>query len=351
MNRAALYVERGTVTSGLAASKQEPGPGEVAIDVAYTGICGTDMHIFHGHMDGRVSRPLTPGHEMSGTVAQLGVGVTDLGIGDKVVVMPLDWCGECYACEHGYTNVCHRLRFLGIDAPGSMQQSWVVPARVVLPVPDHVELSHAALVEPVAVAVHDVRRAGVAVGDRVVVIGGGPIGQLIAWVARRRGSEVALSEPDPARREFAGADGFTVVDPTATDVAEWVADWSPHGGADIAFEVSATKAGARAMTDVLVARGRAVIVGIHSEPPPVDLHRCFWRELTLIGARVYERADFAEAVDLVASGDIPLDRFISAVYPLTSAGEAFTRLDAGEGVMKVLVDIAGEVSSGARTGA
>ncbi len=341
MSTAAYYVEPGTVRSGASSSRQTPGPGDVAIDIAYTGICGTDLHIFHGHMDGRVQRPLTPGHETSGTVAEVGPDVTHLEVGDRVVVMPLDWCGTCYACQRGHRNVCHQLRFLGIDTPGSMQERWVVPARTVMSLPDGVNLRHAALVEPVAVAVHDVRRAAIVPGERAVVIGGGPIGQLIAWIARAQGAEVAVSEPDAARRELALAGGFEVVDPLATNLPEWVANASENGGADVAFEVSGTAAGARAMTDVLVARGRAVIVGIHSEPRPVDLHRCFWRELSLLGARVYERADFAEAVDIVTRGDVPCDDFISAVYPLAEAGEAFARLDRGEGVMKILVESQG----------
>jgi 2-desacetyl-2-hydroxyethyl bacteriochlorophyllide A dehydrogenase len=278
------------------------------------------------------------GHEVSGTVAAVGPEVEGLDPGDRVVVMPLDWCGECRPCRRGTHNICYDLRLLGIDTPGSMQERWIAPARVVFPVPAGVPLDLAALVEPLAVAVHDVSRGGVAAGDRVVVIGGGPVGQLIALVARERGAEVVVSEPDGFRRGFADESGFTTIDPTATDPAAWVAEWTGGEGADVAFEVSATTAGARAMTDVLAGRGTAVAVGIYAQPPPVDLFRFFWRELSLIGARVYADEDFAAAVDLVAGGALPLDRFVSAVYPLEQAAEAFARLEAGGGLMKVLID-------------
>jgi (R,R)-butanediol dehydrogenase/meso-butanediol dehydrogenase/diacetyl reductase len=166
------------------APSAEPGPGEVRIDVAYTGICGTDLHIFHGDMDSRVQVPAVLGHEMSGRVARLGDGVDGWAVGDPVTVMPLDWCGTCPACRAGNTHVCQRLTFIGIDSPGAMQQSWVVPERTLVRIPAGLDLRSAALIEPTAVAVHDVRRAEVNPGDQVLVVGGGPVGVLIALGAR-----------------------------------------------------------------------------------------------------------------------------------------------------------------------
>ena len=110
-------------------SRRLPGPGQVRIDVAYTGICGTDLHILHGAMDHRVTMPAVIGHEMSGRIAEVGPDVADWAIGDPVTVMPLDWCGECPACQRGHSHICQRLNFLGIDSPGSMQSSWTVPSR------------------------------------------------------------------------------------------------------------------------------------------------------------------------------------------------------------------------------
>ncbi|WP_407675403.1 zinc-dependent alcohol dehydrogenase, partial [Peterkaempfera griseoplana] len=136
-----------------------PPPGQVSVDVAYTGICGTDLHIFHGAMDARVDPPCVIGHEMSGRVAAVAPDVTGWQAGDPVTVMPLVPCGQCPACRSGHGHICHRLVFLGIDATGSLQSRWTVPAETLVRLPDGLRLDHAALTEPTAVAVHDVRRA------------------------------------------------------------------------------------------------------------------------------------------------------------------------------------------------
>jgi (R,R)-butanediol dehydrogenase/meso-butanediol dehydrogenase/diacetyl reductase len=317
---------------------EAPGPGQVRIDVAYVGICGTDLHIKHGAMDSRVAMPAVIGHEMSGTVAAVGEGVMTCGPGDRVTVMPLRWCGSCAACCAGHRHICHNLVFVGIDAPGALQQSWTVEQELIVRMPERLRLDHAALTEPVAVAAHDVRRAGVRAGDRALVVGGGPIGLLIATVATAQGADVLVSEPNPFRRELAARLGFAALDPLVEDVVARVDAWTAGAGADVAFEVSGNTAGLRAATHALRARGRLVVVAIHSEPVPVDLFRVFWRELELIGARVYERPDFERAVELLAKGIIPTQRLISTVEPIDRAPEAFGLLEEGADVMKVLID-------------
>jgi threonine dehydrogenase-like Zn-dependent dehydrogenase len=112
-----------------------PPPGMVTVDVAYTGVCGTDLHVYHGDMDARVSPPTVIGHEMSGTIAEVGPDVDGWAVGDPVTVMPLDWCGTCPACRAGNWHVCQNLRFIGLDAEGAMQQRWTVPARSLVRLP------------------------------------------------------------------------------------------------------------------------------------------------------------------------------------------------------------------------
>ncbi|MDG4809652.1 alcohol dehydrogenase catalytic domain-containing protein [Micromonospora sp. WMMD1120] len=166
---------------------EPPGPGEVRVAVAYTGICGTDLHIFHGDMDARVGGSAVLGHEMSGRIAAAGAGVSGWTIGQPVTVMPTRRCGRCAACRGGNSHICHAMDFLGIDSPGAMQSSWTVPADLVLALPDDLPLDRAALVEPVAVAVHDVRRGRVTAGEQVVVVGGGGVMKvLLDW---REGAE------------------------------------------------------------------------------------------------------------------------------------------------------------------
>ncbi len=332
-NRAINYLgeRRLSVVDGQVA---EPAAEQVRVAVAYTGICGTDLHIFHGDMDHRVRPPGVIGHEMSGTIEAIGAGVSGWAVGDPVTVMPLDWCGQCPACFAGHNHICHRLNFIGIDSPGCLQTLWTVPASTLVALPTGLRLDHAALVEPTAVAVHDVRRGEIQAGEKTVVVGGGPVGLLIALVAQSVGADVLVLEPNPQRRAVGASIGLPVQDPAS---AEYLDDWTGGAGADVAVEVSGAEAGIVTATQVLATRGRLVLVAIHTAPRPVDLFRVFWRELTIIGARVYQRADFEEAVRLLSSGAIPADALITEIVPLDRAADAFAALEAGTAV-KVLVN-------------
>lgn len=314
-----------------------PGPGEVRLDVAFCGVCGTDVHIAHGHMDHRVRAPQVIGHEMSGTVAELGPGVTGFGVGDPVVVRPLDARGETPA-DKGVSHIARNLAFLGIDTPGAFQRSWTVPAFTLHRLPARVDLRHAALVEPVAVACHDVRLGHVAAGEEVVVIGGGPIGLLVALVARERGARVLVSEVSPFRRELAAALGLDTVDPAAVDLPSVVLERTGTAGADVVFEVSGSPAGADVMTQLACLRGRIVVVAIYPTPQPVRLFDLFWKELRVSGARVYEPEDYERAIELVASDALPFDRLITSVEPLERLPTVFAELEGSSDAMKILVD-------------
>ncbi|MET9395471.1 alcohol dehydrogenase catalytic domain-containing protein [Streptomyces sp. NPDC006624] len=323
-----------------------PGPGEVELAPAYVGICGTDLHIYHGDMDQRVHRPAVLGHEVSGRVVRTGPEAEGWKPGDAVTVMPLRWDGRCPACRAGHHHICRRLDFIGIDSPGAMQQRWIVPASTLVRLPASLALDRAALVEPTAVAVHDVRRAAVGAGETVVVVGGGPVGVLIALVARAAGADVRIVEVSPHRRRIADGLGLTSWD-AADDVPERVRRWTAHAGADVAFEVSGAAGGVATAVDVLGVRGRLCMVAIHPRPREIDLHRFFWRELTLVGARLYDRSDFERAVGLVADGTVPADRLISQVVTLRQAPAAFEALESGGDVMKILVRCEDDVQGAA----
>jgi (R,R)-butanediol dehydrogenase / meso-butanediol dehydrogenase / diacetyl reductase len=314
--------------------------GEVRIAVAYTGLCGTDLHIYHGNMDARVTRPLVFGHEMSGTIESVGDGVTGWAIGDHVTVMPLRWDDTCPACRAGHTHICQNLVFVGIDSPGSLQELWTVPAELLVRLPSELLLEHAALAEPVAVAVHDVRRSELAAGDKAVVIGGGPIGVLIATVARNAGADVVVIEPETKRRSQIASLGFDTIDPIASDQEAWVNEWTANAGADVVFEVSGAAAAIRGATALAKVRGTLVVVAIHPTPREIDLQRVFWRELRILGARVYQRADFETAVELLRDGVIPAEALLSRTVQLDEVGEAFADLENGR-ALKILVDVAG----------
>ncbi|WP_433438196.1 zinc-dependent alcohol dehydrogenase [Nonomuraea sp. CA-141351] len=321
-----------------------PGPGELQVAVAYCGLCGTDLHIVHGDMDARVRTPLVFGHETSGTVAAIGTGVEGWKVGDPLTVMPLVWDGTCPACLAGHQHICQNLVFVGIDSPGGLQQRWNVPASIAVPLPTDLDLRTAALVEPVAVAVHDVRRSGLQVGDHAVVLGGGPIGVLIAVVARDAGAHVMVAEVDASRRSRVAELGIEVIDPASTDMVAEVERWTNGVGADVVFEVSGAAAAARSTTALAKVRGTIVVVAIHSAARELDLQRVFWRELRLLGARVYQRSDFERAVDLLSRRRIPAEALISGVVPLEETASAIDDLSAGR-AMKILVDVAGQAQA------
>ena len=315
-----------------------PGAGEVSIRVAYCGICGTDMHVFHGNMDARVGDARIVGHEMSGTVAAVGAGV-DLPVGARVVVRPLDPCGACPACAAGHAHICHRLKFLGLDTDGAMQELWTVPAHTVHRLPEGLRLDHAALIEPVAVACHDVRLAALTAGETAVVIGAGPIGILCALVARETGAAVVVSEVNPARLAIAAALGFDTVNPRQAELKAEIDGRTGGKGADVVFEVSGSQAGVDAMTACAATRARIVMVAIHAQRPQIDLFQFFWRELQLIGARVYEPEDYERAIALVADGKVAADTVITDVTPLGDIQRAFEALDASPTALKSLIEV------------
>jgi 2-desacetyl-2-hydroxyethyl bacteriochlorophyllide A dehydrogenase len=338
--KGAAYVGGGRLTT-LSVDVAPPGPGQLQVAVAYCGLCGTDLHIVHGDMDARVRTPLVFGHETSGTVAAVGAGVEGWKIGDRLTVVPLVWDGTCPACLAGHQHICQNLVFVGIDSPGGLQQRWNVPASIAVPLPRDLDLRTAALVEPVAVAVHDVRRSDLQVGDHAVVLGGGPIGVLIASVARDAGAHVLVAEIDAARRCRIAELGIDVIDPTSADMAAEVERWTGGVGADVVFEVSGSAAAARSTTALAKVRGTIVVVAIHPAAREIDLQRVFWRELRLLGARVYQRSDFDRAIELLRRGLVPAEALISGVVPLEETASAINDLSAGR-AMKVLVNVAGE---------
>jgi 2-desacetyl-2-hydroxyethyl bacteriochlorophyllide A dehydrogenase len=219
-----------------------------------------------------------------------------------------------------------------------MREYWAVNASRLLRVPDSISDDHAALIEPLAVAVHDVNRADVKRGDAVLVFGGGPIGTLIALVARHRGARVAVAEVNPFRLDILEAFGLQRVGP-GTDVVKWTDQWTDGTGVDVAFEVTGNPLAARAVADVVRVWGTVSIVAIHAEPVPVNLYQMFARELVMHGSRLYARADWEEAIRLVASGAVPVGPLVSRRIPLESLQRGMEEALGGGPVMKVLVEV------------
>ncbi len=329
---------RGDRTVGVGSSEAiKPAAGEARLEVAFCGICGTDIHIFHGAMDQRVSMPQIIGHEVSATVAELGDGVSSVAVGDRVAVRPLHF-GQPADFDNGFKHVGKNLKFIGIDMPGGMQSSWTVPAYTLHPLPESLSLEHGAMIEPAAVACHDVRLGEVKSGETCVVIGGGPIGLLIALVAIQKGARVILSEVNQSRLDLAETLGITAVNPTQKNLAEAVGKLTDGKMADCVFEVSGSAAGVEAMTELPNVRGRIVMVAIHPQPKPVNLFKFFWSEIKMIGARLYEEQDFDEAIQLAADGKLHLDQLITQINPIDKVQETFEAIDANPDGIKFLIN-------------
>jgi 2-desacetyl-2-hydroxyethyl bacteriochlorophyllide A dehydrogenase len=318
-------------------SESEPLRDEVQLKIAFCGICGTDMHVYHGMMDKRVTTHRVIGHECSAIVDKIGANVTHVSVGDHVVVRPLVPQGDCHACSSGHEHICSNLKFLGLDSDGAFQEKWNVPATTLHKIPEGMKLAHAALVEPLAVACHDVTRSRLKKGEDVWVIGGGPIGLLIAMVCRDKGANVVISEVHDARAQLAMSLGFDVIHPHRDDCELEINKRTNHKGADVIFEVSGSADGVEAMTQCAAPRARIVMVAIHGEKRAVDLFSFFWRELELLGARVYTEVDYDNAIHLISSGKIDCDMLITDIVDLMNIQSAFDDIENAQNTIKSLI--------------
>ncbi|WP_066629350.1 zinc-dependent alcohol dehydrogenase, partial [Labilibacter marinus] len=274
---------------------------------------------------------------MSGTIDAVGEGVSDFKIGDKITVRPLDNREEAPS-DKGFGHIAKKLKFIGIDSPGAMQNYWNVPAFTLHKLKEETDLKLAALIEPLSVACHDVRMGGLVAGETAVVSGGGPIGLLVALVAKSKGANVIISEVNEVRIKMAQDMGFDVVNPIKTDLVEYV-DKKTHGAlADVVFEVAGVQASLDITTEVAGIRGRIVMVAIYGEPKPVNLFKFFWKELKLIGARVYEKEDYEESIQLITENKYPFETIITDTKPLEEIQQLFESIDANPEGMKYLVD-------------
>lgn len=301
-----------------------PHPGWVVLDVELVGICGTDLHLRSGH-HARAVVGAIPGHEILGRLAQ---DSGPLVAGTRVFANPFVSCGACEACTARATpQLCGALRLVGADFPGGLAERVLVPETGLVAIPDTVAGETAALVEPVAVASRAVRRARIAPGETVLVIGGGPIGYLLAVLARRSGaSRVVLAEPAQARRGHAGRSGLATV-----------ADAADAEPADVVFDASGHPAVTSLLGRVTKTGGTIVLVATQRQDAVVDLSRLPFRELTMLGSGGYAALDVQRAVALLGSEIADeLGSVVTRTVGLEAVPEALDRLDAGA-ELKVLV--------------
>lgn len=321
----------------------EPGPDEVLVSPKLVGICGSDLHYYkEGRIgDWRVTRPHVLGHEFSAVVEQVGPDTDTVPVGTPVAVEPIVPCAECDACAQGLYNLCASFGFTGSPhTDGALQESVVVPARGLHPLPEDMPLQMGALVEPTSIAVHAVRRSELRPGETVTVIGAGPIGLLILSVCRAYGAKaVHVTDIDPGRLRIAEALGAAATVDVRGMEPDEIRRRTHPSGPDVTFEAVGSPRTLETAIHLVRPGGRVVAVGVNiAEHIPFNLMLAQSREATVIPVYLGRDA-FGEAIELLASGRIDGGRIVSHRFPLERAAEAMdTALDGGEAV-KVLIEV------------
>ena len=310
-----------------------PEPGEVVIASSASSICGSDLHGFREASPRRIP-PLIMGHETVGTIATVGDGVPASRVGERVVLKPIVSCGVCRWCREGAINRCPTGRLVGRDLSGGFAERFTVPAGAAVPFDADVTDEVGTLVEPLANAVHVASRS-VTSGDRVFVIGAGPIGVLMAKAALLHGaSRVLITDPVASRLELAAAQGAETV--TDDDPAQAVIDATDGEGADVVIDAAGYEATWAMGLRAVRSGGRIEEVGLGSGSGTVDFFAVLGKEATITGSYAWGDADFARAIELLTQGALDVDGWLTTMT-LADGQRAFEELVGGAGHFKVVL--------------
>ncbi|MCF4007496.1 alcohol dehydrogenase catalytic domain-containing protein [Corynebacterium uropygiale] len=319
-------------------------PGEVLVDIHTVTLCGTDIHIWEDHY--ATELPIIQGHEISATIAQAEPGAVDaegvpLAVGDPVVIHPLLPCGVCPPCRQGRENACTQLSVLGCYTDGGFVEQLALPANRVLRVPEGLDLRTAALVEPVSIAYHAVRRARPQEGERAVVFGCGAIGLIAIRALKDRGCEVLAIDTVPARTITArrcGADETVVVGPERP-AREAIAEWAEPWGPEIIVEATGVPQCLEDAVHAIACTGRIVCVGISERPAQIPLRSLPTKEIEILGSRNCQ-GGLGEPLRFVARYRDLLRELITHEVGLPGVSAALQLMaDRAVGVGKIAVDV------------
>lgn len=315
-----------------------PAPGQAKIRVTYCGVCGSDIGIYSGKHP-RAKAPLTIGHEFVGVIEEINGEANGLHIGDRVAAYPLLSCGTCYACRTGKDYICRQLRLIGIDLDGGMAEYVNCSTDALFRLPKNVPDPVCAVIEPLAVAVHSVRRSKFKPLDSAVIIGAGPIGILVGLVLKESGaSRIIISDISEARLELCRGFGFETIDSRKESLHEYVDKTTDGEGVNIVYECSGAAAGAEEMTYPVCADGMICLVGVHKEARSVMLSDMHFRELNLTATRVYEKEEFRQTVDYIARIPEEVAKIVTDVIPLEESEQVFEYIaDPANAAMKVVI--------------
>jgi (R,R)-butanediol dehydrogenase/meso-butanediol dehydrogenase/diacetyl reductase len=316
-----------------------PAPGQLVVAVAYCGICGTDLH---STREGPAMLPCDSvlGHEFVGEVVALGAGLqTDWEQGERVCALPFISCGKCAACLSGESFACAALACIGVDAPGGFAEYVATSECNTLKLPDSLATLDAALIEPLAVGLHAVRASGLRAGQRVLIIGAGPIGLAVALWARFMGArDVIVSEPATERRALALTMGATAVVASGADLGEQFADIA-GGPPEVMFECVGAPGLIQHCIDIAPRRATIVPVGVCEQPDTILPFPALIKELSIRFAIAYSRADYETVIAMMSQGRIDASAMVTGVVSLDEMPEAFEALRVPSSQCKVLTQL------------
>ncbi|EPR10349.1 zinc-dependent alcohol dehydrogenase [Ruminiclostridium papyrosolvens] len=318
----------------------EVGDNQIKVKMKIIGVCGSDVHVNHGKHP-YTKYPVVQGHEVSAIVEEVGSSVTNVKVGDRVTIQPQVVCGECYPCTHGMYNDCEVLKVMGFQTTGMASEYFVVDAEKAIKLPEGMSYDHGAMIEPLAVAVHAVRRYGNIQGKSVLVLGGGPIGNLVAQTAKAMGAaKVMMSELSEYRLNTAEKCGIATVNPKEKDLKEAIINFFGVDGADVIFECIGINATMKQAIEYARKGSDIVVVGVFGDLATINMGFVQDHELRLIGTAMYRVEDYIEAIRLVGEGLIEFDSLITHRVPFSEYEKAYKIIDEQKDkAMKVLIEM------------
>lgn len=321
--------------------KPTPKDDQVLVKMKRIGVCGSDIHVFHG-LHPYTSYPVTQGHEVAGVIVEVGSQVEGLSVGDRVTFTPQVTCGVCYPCTHGMYHICEELKVMGFQTGGAAQEFFAVDADKVLKIPEHVSLDQTAMVEPVSVAVHALSRGGDVEGKNVLVLGAGTIGNLVSQVAKASGAKaVMVTDISDYKLDKARECGIDhVINAREEDLGQaLLRDFGP-ARADLILECVGVQDTITQAIENARKGTTIVVVGVFGKKPEVDLGLVQDREISLVGTLMYQKRDYVRAIELVAGGKLCLDTMITHRFPFSEYLKAYQTIEESKGhYMKVMIDL------------